>query len=149
MNIQKRTILEKTTKSLNQRWDIKLEDIRTYLEDEIMIPATIFPKSLSPLETVVKYLRENKRRSLKDIAILLNRAKSNIYNAYKKSKDKHPLLLRMAPTHYFIPVSIFRDKKTVLKATIFYLKQQKLNFRQIGNLLNRNERTIWTVYNRS
>lgn len=144
---QKHIVLDKTLKRLNQRWDIDLQDFRAYLEDEILIPSSIFSKSLSPLETVVKYLKENKRRSLKDIAKLLNRAKSNIYNTYKKAKNKPTIV--MGPTDYFIPLSTYRDKKTVLKATVYYLKQQNLSFRQIGKLLQRNERTIWTVYTRN
>jgi hypothetical protein len=50
-----------------------------------------------------------------------------------------------------IPVSIFKKEKlTPFEAMVKYLKEEKnLNYRQIGKLLNRDERNIWTVYNRS
>jgi hypothetical protein len=147
MTIQKRILLEKTFERLNQRWNLQREDIEDYLDDEVLIPVTIFSKDLSPLETVVKYLRENKRKPLSKIAKLLKRASSNIYNAYRKSQSKHPSALAMGPTDYYIPLSKLRRKGTVLENVVFYLKQD-LNFRQIGKLLQRNERTIWTVYNR-
>ena len=147
MNIQKRIILEKTFDRLNQRWDLRREDIEDYLDDEVLIPVSVFSKNLSPLETVVKYLRENKRKPLSKIAKLLQRASSNIYNAYKKAKNKHPSALVMGPVDYYIPLSVLRKKGTVLENVVIYLKQD-LNFREIGKLLQRNERTIWTVYNR-
>lgn len=47
--------------------------------------------------------------------------------------------------------SIFRDRKlSVLEALVEYLKdQKKMSYHEIAVLLNRNDRTIWTVYNRS
>ncbi len=50
-----------------------------------------------------------------------------------------------------IPVSIFRDRQlAVLEALVEYLKEKlSLSYHEIGILTNRNERTIWTVYNRA
>ena len=50
-----------------------------------------------------------------------------------------------------IPVSVFKKPKlTPFEAMVKYLKEEKkLNYRQIGSLLNRDERNIWTVYNRT
>ncbi len=50
-----------------------------------------------------------------------------------------------------IPTSIFRDRSlSVLEAVVEYLKEHhNLNYHQIARLLNRDERTIWTVYNRA
>src|SRR3989338_2962015 len=47
-----------------------------------------------------------------------------------------------------IPLSLFKNEKlSSLEIITKYLKESKnFNFRQIGNLLNRNERTIWTTY---
>jgi len=49
-----------------------------------------------------------------------------------------------------IPSSIFLDRSiSVLESITEYLKNQKnMNYHQIGILLNRDERTIWTCYNR-
>jgi len=49
-----------------------------------------------------------------------------------------------------IPSFIFRDRSlSVLEAIVEYLKEQKqLTFHEIAVLLNRDDRTIWTVYTR-
>lgn len=49
-----------------------------------------------------------------------------------------------------IPASIFRDRSlSVLETMVEYLKEdQQLPFHRIAKLLNRNDRTIWTVYHR-
>ena len=49
-----------------------------------------------------------------------------------------------------LPISIFKDRSiSVLEAIVEYLHEVKgLNFKTISTLLNRNERTIWTVYSR-
>jgi hypothetical protein len=49
-----------------------------------------------------------------------------------------------------IPNTVFFDDKlAILESVVEYLKEEKgLNYRQIGRLLNRDERNIWTVYSR-
>ena len=49
-----------------------------------------------------------------------------------------------------LPISIFKDRSVaVLEAIVEYLHEVKgLSFKQISLHLNRNERTIWTVYSR-
>lgn len=49
-----------------------------------------------------------------------------------------------------IPSSIFCDRSlSVLEVLVAYLKDQKhLTFHEIARLLNRDDRTIWTVYTR-
>lgn len=50
-----------------------------------------------------------------------------------------------------IPSSIFRDRTLKpLEAIVEYLHEhQKLTLHQIAKVLNRDDRTIWTVYNRA
>lgn len=50
-----------------------------------------------------------------------------------------------------IPSSIFKDRKLkVLEILVEWLKDEKnLSYHEIAVLLNRNDRTIWTVYNRA
>lgn len=54
-------------------------------------------------------------------------------------------------SEYKIPVSIFKESKlSPFETIVKYLKEEmKLNYHQIGILLNRDERNIWTVYNRA
>ncbi|MFH1501046.1 MAG: hypothetical protein ABIE22_03830 [archaeon] len=49
-----------------------------------------------------------------------------------------------------IPVDIFKDRNlSVLEVLVEYLKEKlNLSYHKIAVLLNRDDRTIWTVYNR-
>ena len=50
-----------------------------------------------------------------------------------------------------VPTGIFRDRKVkVLEALVRYLHEEhQMNYSQIGRLLNRNPRTIWTAYQKA
>ena len=50
-----------------------------------------------------------------------------------------------------IPCNVLRDRTLkVLEVLVEFLKDEKgMNYREIGGLLNRDERTIWTVYSRA
>lgn len=50
-----------------------------------------------------------------------------------------------------IPTFLFKDRSVaVLEALVEYLKDHKgLTYHEIALMLNRNERTIWTVYHRA
>ena len=50
-----------------------------------------------------------------------------------------------------VPLLVLRDRKiSVLEAIVEYLKDEKmLSFHEIGVLLNRNDRTVWTCYHRA
>ena len=50
-----------------------------------------------------------------------------------------------------IPTSIFQDRDlSVLEAIAEYLKEKKgMRYSEIAKLLNRDDRTIWTAYNRA
>ncbi|MFH1133548.1 MAG: hypothetical protein V1735_03595 [Nanoarchaeota archaeon] len=49
-----------------------------------------------------------------------------------------------------IPIAVLQDRKVkVLEAIVEYLKDiQGLTYHEIAELLNRDDRTIWTVYSR-
>jgi hypothetical protein len=50
-----------------------------------------------------------------------------------------------------IPTKILVDRTlSVLESIVEYLKEKKdMNYKEIGDLLNRDQRTIWTVYHRA
>jgi len=50
-----------------------------------------------------------------------------------------------------IPLRILQDRTlAVLESIVEYLKEEKcLKYSEIAKLLNRDQRTIWTVYSRS
>ncbi len=50
----------------------------------------------------------------------------------------------------FVPLSIFKDRSlSVLETLVFHLKNSGFTFKEISLLINRDQRTIWTVYSRA
>ena len=84
------------------------------------------------------------------IAKLLRRSRKTIWQAYKNATKKLPAPLRPQETEYTIPASALHTPLSILEATVVYLRDQfHISYHQIGELLERNERTIWTVYHRA
>lgn len=52
---------------------------------------------------------------------------------------------------YFIPSSIFlQEDLSPYEAIVSYLKEEKkLTYREIGRSIGRDERNVWTIYNRA
>jgi len=128
----------------------KLEILSLIEQEEIFIPCSIFNKKLSSLEVISKYLVENKNLSLKRISTLLNRSNRNIWNAYNKSKQKFSKKLNVKES-LLIPIPILRNLNfTLLENIVSYLKENlELSYHEIAVLLQRDDRTIWTVYKRA
>ena len=55
------------------------------------------------------------------------------------------------PSNMWIPSNVLRDSSiSVLESIVEFLKEKKgLTYHQIGELINRDERNIWTVYQRA
>ena len=55
------------------------------------------------------------------------------------------------PSNMWIPSNVLRDSSiSVLEAIVEFLKEKKgLTYHQIGELINRDERNVWTVYQRA
>lgn len=117
-----------------------------------MIPVSIFlNKNISALEAIVKYLRENLYFGSNKIAKLLNRNISTISSTYIKAKKKLPEEFVIGDSKYFIPIEEISSRKfSVLESIVKFLKEKcSLTNIKIAKLLNRDSRTIWTVYSRS
>ena len=129
----------------------KVRDVIHLTDDkEILIPVSIFIKRLSVLETVTKYLKEELNLSYHQIGVLLNRDERNIWHTYKNANKKHTPKLKVTFSKYFIPISIFQNKLSVLENIVLYLKDElSLSYHAIAVLLERNDRTIWTMYQRA
>ncbi len=118
-------------------------------QQEIMIPITIFGRrELGMLETITKYLREVHRLKYRKIAKLTGRSEGVIGVTYRKAVKKHEQWLLPEKTEYQIPMSIFRQNNlSVFENLVAYLKEKfDMRFSEIAKHLNRNYKTIWTVY---
>ena len=141
---------------LEKKTNLNFEEILNILKQrkkdkkEKTLPLSIFNKNISALETIVKYLKDNLNLSYTEIASLLNRNYDPIAITYRNSKKKFQKTLDIS-SHEKVPLSIFREKDlSILENLVSYLKLNlRLSFHQIAVLLQRDDRTIWTVYKRA
>ena len=129
------------------------KSLKVAVKEEVKVPISVFKNDyLSSLENIVKYLRENLLLSFRQIGALTNRNEIALAVTYRNAKKKMEakfVVEEISP--YSIPVSILKDRKlSVLENIAAYLKDTfNLNYHSIAVLLNRNDRTIWTVYQRA
>ena len=119
----------------------------------ILIPLSIFlDRSVSVLEAVSEYLKDSKELSYHEIAVILNRDDRTIWTCYNRAKKKNPgHVVKLAESKEHIPSTIFLDREvSVLEAIVEYLKdKKKMSYHDMAVLLNRDDRTVWTCYNRA
>ena len=143
-------ILFSRLKSLSKPEKIEIISFLTEQLKENVLPVFIFKNnSLSALETIVKYLKEEHNLSYAEISRLLNRSSKTIWITYQRAKKKMPKKLK-GKSDNFIPARIFQNRKfSVLENLVSYLRQeQNISYREIAKLINRNYRTVLTVYRR-
>ncbi|MBW2989853.1 hypothetical protein KY358_06060 [Candidatus Woesearchaeota archaeon] len=143
--------LKNEIERFSKKYKISSTDVARLFERDKYLPISIFNSRLSPFETIVKFFRENRDMKFKEISSLLNKEISACWTAYKNSKRKSPKKLAYSHSKYNIPLKdLFSDKLSLLELISCYLRDQsKLNFHTIGKILHRDERTIWTAYNRA
>lgn len=129
----------------------KYNDLPIILQrNELFLPDFIFSKKLSSLEVISKYLIENCKLSIKEASVLLGRTNKNIWYAYNSSK-KEPVTFAEKKVKFVIPTAIFKNLDySVLENIVVYLKEELgLKYSKIAGILKRDDRTIWTVYNKA
>jgi len=142
-------ILFSRLKSLSKPEKLEVISFLTEQLKENALPIFIFNSSLSALEAISKYLKEEHNLSYIEISKLLNRSNKTIWITYQRAKKKMPKKLR-GKSNIFIPVEIFQNRKfSVLESLVSYLKQEQgISNKDIAKLINRNYRTVLTVYRR-
>jgi len=106
-------------------------------------------RKLAVLESIVKYLKEERKLYLHQIAQILNRNDRTIWTVYSRAKQKVKTNKKTQHEN-FIPLSMLRDRSvSVFEAIVEYLIEVRgLSYQAIAELTNRNPRTIWTIYSR-
>jgi len=142
-NIINSIIKIKVTNNLDDKGLIRLIDY----EKLVSIPISIF-KNNSPLESLVKYLKENLNLSLSEISRLLNRDQRTIWITYDNASKKIREL--EVKEKILIPISLFSNRKlSVLENLVYYLIKKEISLIKISSMLNRDYKTIYTIYTRS
>jgi hypothetical protein len=113
-------------------------------------PVSIISKKATILESTVKFLKENRKKPLSEIAKIVGRNQRNLWQTYNKVKTKIPEAFPETPNSMQIPFEIFHTNLSPSEAVVSYLKEkQNLAFHEIADLLSRDNRTIWTIYARA
>ena len=121
---------------------------------EILVPTTIFcDRSLSFLEALVEYLKEQLNLSYHEIAVLTNRDERNIWTLYRRAEHKRSATSPDTKKSPFIqiPLSVVTDRSvSILEVVVEHLRNKaRLSNHQIAMLLNRSDKTVSTVYMRT
>jgi len=119
-------------------------------EPENSFPISIINKKLTVLESIVKFLKEEKKYSFRKIASLISRNEKNLWHTYKKAKDKMSGKLAIKKD-VLVPLKVLQETKlSPLEAVVFFLRTEKeLSLHEIAVLLSRDDRTVWTVLDRA
>ncbi|MAG15992.1 hypothetical protein CMO88_02940 [Candidatus Woesearchaeota archaeon] len=145
--------LEKFVKIFQKEYKVDLSEVLKELKEipkEIEVPASVFSRKLSSLETICKYLKENLGLSYHEIAELLNRNDRTIWITYRNASKKVKSKFVVKDTKLMIPVSVIANRKlSVLEAIVSYLRKLKLTYHKIAVILKRDQRNIWTVHSRA
>lgn len=135
---------------LRQLYDKLKQHVETIEKNKKNIPLCVFSSKLSSLETIVKYLKENLKLNFKQISLELGRSIKTVWQAYSGSKKKYTNALIADDFSITIPISLFKDRGlSVLEHIVFYLKNKGMRYSEIARVLERDPRTVWTVYQRA
>ena len=94
-------------------------------------------------------MKENLDLSYHEIAKELNRDERTIWTAFKRASEKQTEKLEPKESDNFIDANIFKNREyTPLETLIIYLREEGMKYSEIGKLLDRDQRNIWTIYNR-
>ena len=153
--ISREELVDEFISFIRQRYDVTEEDIlksvgKRLPEDKI--PIDIFKNDkLSALETISKYLRENYGLTFSKIGELTNRDPRAIGRTYYNASKKLSSRLVSRKSKFHLSASILQNRKlSVLENIVSHLKDKlSLSYHEIAILLNRDDSTIWTVYNRA
>jgi len=144
---------------LLEKYNLSSEQLRTIFERAVTLvdreekdsfPLSIIVKDLTVLESVVKYLVEERKYSLHQSAFVLKKDERNLWHTYNNAKKKMSSRFFVKDSGIFVPLSLFGGVYSPLESIVVYLREvRQLSYREIGRLLARNERTIWVVYARA
>ena len=139
--------------SKNEKIELLAAIISSFKEglSENSIPIVIFDNDkLSTFEALAKYMKENLKLRFVVIASLLNRSDKTIWTTYNKAKQKMSVPFSSVVSDINIPITSFSDRKfTIFESLVVYLKDLGLKNHEIAVMLHRDDRTIWSVYNRA
>ena len=115
------------------------------------IPISIFENDkLSIFEALAKYMRENLKMRFVKIASLIGRSDKTVWVTYSKAKKKMPSPFTKLSSEITVPISNFSNSDlTIFEGLVLFLKEKDLANHEVALMLHRDDRTIWSVYDRA
>jgi len=108
------------------------------------------------MESAVSYLKEESNLRYAEIARQLNRDDRTVWTVYKRAQSKRASQdtkeQSIKETQLSkLPVDIFRDRTlSFMESAVEYMKNTLgFSYAEIARRLNRDDRTVWTVYQRA
>jgi len=145
-------IVRKYLEKLDRKQIISLFDsfLDKQGEGEIRIPISVLKnRKVSGLESIVKFLREEVKLSNSNVAKLLGRSQQVCWTTYKNAARKMKERFTFSMSDIDIPAKVFRSRFSVLEAIVMFLVTNGRSFHEIAVALARDDRTIWTTYQRA
>ena len=120
------------------------------VKKETCIPVGAFGSdSLSSLEAIVKYLKEELKFKFSKIGRLLNRSSKTIWATYRKAAKKMPSAFGPISREIAIPVSNIADRSfSTLESVVGFIKDLDYTNHEVADMLRHDDSTIWTIYDR-
>ena len=131
-----------TIKSKKKKRKLKRKAKQKSKKTNIKIPEN--DNLLKALDLITDELKQEYSLNKKEIIeVIVGKLKQK----YKINKNE---VLNLIKTENKIPIEIFSKELGGLEAISKYLKENKnMSYHKIANILQRNERTIWTAYNKA
>jgi len=151
-SLNKKEAIEIIIKEIQEKYKLTNKQISEVLESEqeTEIPVSIFTKELGGLEALCKYLKENVSMSYHKIALALSRDDSTVWTAYNKAKEKNRAPINGAEKTISIPLGVFKNRElTILETLTSFLREKGMKFREIAELIKRDERNLQAIYSRA
>lgn len=113
------------------------------------VSLSIFSTELGALEALVKYMKENLKMDYSEISEQLGRDYKTVWTAYSMANEKKKTEIQ-EKEGVQIPLSIFNKKDlTIFEAVVLYLNKIGMKYSEMGELLNRDQRNMWTICSRA
>ena len=148
--------LKSSLSEIKEKYALSPEDLIDVIKiiqerlEEKSVPLALFKEDMGALESLAKYLKENLNMPYHEIAKLLNRNDRTIWVTYRNALKKKKERLEIKPSKISIPLSIFTNRKlSILESLVLYLREKNLSFKEISELINRDQRNIWTINSRA
>lgn len=145
---EKISLISHLAEELKRQHSVNPQEI--FLAKEFAVPIGVFGNdTLSSLEAIVKYLKEESKLKFSKIAKLLNRSSKTMWTTYHNAAKKMPSSFGSISRDILIPASAFANRSfSTLECLVGFIKDLGYSNHEVALMLHLDDRTIWTVYDR-